>query len=136
MIHSFVASLLIALIAKRAIGLRVSGQAEVRIEILAADREAEPIIATICEAARTGTIGDGKVRSRPVEDVVRIRTGERGVGAIRAAAPGRCRGASQRSSAPFRVGAPAAPSGRTNRPRTAPMRASQRAVSLSLRTTS
>mgnify|MGYP000864873138 FL=1 len=36
MIHSFVASLLIALIAKRAIGLRVSGQAEVRIEILAA----------------------------------------------------------------------------------------------------
>ena len=49
-----------------------------RIEILAADREAEPIIATICEAARTGTVGDGKVRSCPVEDVVRIRTGEFG----------------------------------------------------------
>ena len=56
--------------------------AKVRIEILAADREAEPIIATICEAAHTGTVGDGKVWSCPVEEVVRIRTGERGVGAI------------------------------------------------------
>lgn len=115
MIHSFVASLLIALIAKRAIGLRVSGQAEVRIEILAADREAEPIIATICEAARTGTVGDGKVRSCPVEDVGSAPAS----GAWAPSEPRPRAAAEERLSAPRRrsVSAPPLrrPAGRTDR---------------------
>ncbi|RLP09751.1 P-II family nitrogen regulator [Propionibacterium australiense] len=56
--------------------------AKVRVEVLSDDHDAESVIATICEAAHTGNVGDGKVWSCPVEEVVRIRTGERGVGAI------------------------------------------------------
>lgn len=56
--------------------------AKVRIEILAADGEVDAIIDAISEAARTGSAGDGKVWSSPVDDVVRIRTGERGEAAL------------------------------------------------------
>ena len=42
----------------------------------------EAIVQVVCEAARTGTVGDGKVWVSPVEDVVRIRTGERGEDAV------------------------------------------------------
>ena len=56
--------------------------AKVRIEILAAEAEVEGIISIICESARTGNVGDGKVWSSTVEDVVRIRTGERGAEAL------------------------------------------------------
>ncbi|MCI1748013.1 MAG: P-II family nitrogen regulator [Acidipropionibacterium sp.] len=55
---------------------------KVRIEILASDADAEEITTTICDAARTGEIGDGKVWVTPVEDVIRIRTAERGDAAI------------------------------------------------------
>lgn len=55
---------------------------KVRIEILSSDAEADPITAVICDAARSGEIGDGKVWISPVDDVIRIRTGERGVQAI------------------------------------------------------
>lgn len=55
---------------------------KVRIEILSTDEEADPIITVICDAARTGEIGDGKVWLTPIEEVVRIRTGERGDKAI------------------------------------------------------
>ncbi|AFV90627.1 MAG: P-II family nitrogen regulator [Acidipropionibacterium acidipropionici] len=55
---------------------------KVRIEILSSDAEAEPITTVICDAARSGEIGDGKVWISPVDDVIRIRTGERGVQAI------------------------------------------------------
>ncbi|MFT8394820.1 P-II family nitrogen regulator [Propionibacterium sp.] len=56
--------------------------AKVRIEILAADSEVDAIIDTICTAAKTDVVGDGKVWAMPVEDVVRIRTGERGEKAL------------------------------------------------------
>ncbi len=56
--------------------------AKVRIEILTVDSEVDAIINTISEAARTGAAGDGKVWASPVEDVVRIRTGERGEAAL------------------------------------------------------
>ncbi|CEI50304.1 P-II family nitrogen regulator [Propionibacterium freudenreichii] len=56
--------------------------AKVRIEILAAEAEVEGIISIICESARTGNVGDGKVWSSTVGDVVRIRTGERGAEAL------------------------------------------------------
>ena len=46
------------------------------------DRRAEAVIETVAKAARTGEIGDGKIFVSPVEEVVRIRTGERGAEAL------------------------------------------------------
>ena len=50
---------------------------KVRVEVLSDDGRALDIVASIVEAARTGKIGDGKVWVTPVEQVVRVRTGER-----------------------------------------------------------
>jgi nitrogen regulatory protein P-II 1 len=55
---------------------------KVKLEIIAADNLVAKIIETIETAAKTGRIGDGKIFIIPVEDVVRIRTGERGDAAI------------------------------------------------------
>jgi len=55
---------------------------KVRLEILVPDELAAPAVAAIESAARTGEIGDGKIAVLPVEDVVRIRTGERGADAV------------------------------------------------------
>ena len=49
-----------------------------RLEVLVDDAEAEDVVDIIVTAAQTGKIGDGKVWVAPVEDVVRVRTGERG----------------------------------------------------------
>ena len=51
---------------------------KVRIDVLVADAEAAQIAQAVVAAAQTGKIGDGKVWSVPVDDVVRVRTGERG----------------------------------------------------------
>jgi Nitrogen regulatory protein PII len=55
---------------------------KIRMEVLADDNDAAHVIETIITAARTGRIGDGKVWVLNVEDVVRVRTGERGAEAI------------------------------------------------------
>ena len=55
---------------------------KVKIEMLLDDAAAAEVVEVIEEAARTGRIGDGKIFVSSVEDVVRIRTGERGDGAI------------------------------------------------------
>src|SRR5450756_2615095 len=55
---------------------------KIRMEVLADDEDAAHVIETIVTAARTGKIGDGKVWVQDVEEVVRVRTGERGVEAI------------------------------------------------------
>jgi len=55
---------------------------KVRLEILVDDAQAAPVIEAIVAAARTGKIGDGKVWAVPVETVVRVRTGEKGVDAL------------------------------------------------------
>ncbi len=55
---------------------------KVRIEVLVDDSLAPTVISTIEETARTGSIGDGKIAVLQLEDVVRIRTGERGVDAL------------------------------------------------------
>ena len=55
---------------------------KVRIEVLVDDAEAQSIIDTIVTAANTGSIGDGKLWVTPVEQVIRIRTGERGGDAL------------------------------------------------------
>jgi nitrogen regulatory protein P-II 1 len=55
---------------------------KVKLEIIAADLLVAKIIETIETAAKTGRIGDGKIFVTPVEEVIRIRTGERGEAAI------------------------------------------------------
>jgi nitrogen regulatory protein P-II 1 len=55
---------------------------KVRIEVLVDDAIASQVVETIVESAKTGRIGDGKVWVVPIEDLVRIRTGERGSDAI------------------------------------------------------
>jgi nitrogen regulatory protein P-II 1 len=55
---------------------------KVRIEVLVDDLDADGVIDTIVKAAQTGAIGDGKVWSVPVDQVVRVRTGERGPDAV------------------------------------------------------
>lgn len=55
---------------------------KVKFEIVVPDEDVEPIVDTILASVQTGEVGDGKVFISPVEEVVRIRTGERGEEAI------------------------------------------------------
>jgi len=55
---------------------------KVKIEIIVSDELAVQVVETIERAARTGRIGDGKIFVMPMEEVVRIRTGERGANAL------------------------------------------------------
>ena len=55
---------------------------KVRIEMIVTDEMVVKVIETIERAAKTGKIGDGKIFVSPVEEVIRIRTGERGKDAI------------------------------------------------------
>jgi nitrogen regulatory protein P-II 1 len=55
---------------------------KVRVEVLVEDELAREVIEALVKAARTGQIGDGKVWAVAVEDVVRVRTGERGPDAL------------------------------------------------------
>jgi len=55
---------------------------KVKLEIIAKDENVPAIIEAIEKAARTGKIGDGKIFVTPIEEVIRIRTGERGEDAI------------------------------------------------------
>ncbi len=55
---------------------------KVRLEVVVNDTEVQAAIDAICDAARTGQIGDGKIFVSSLEQVVRIRTGETGTEAI------------------------------------------------------
>jgi nitrogen regulatory protein P-II 1 len=55
---------------------------KIRLEVLVDDTQVDEVITTIVDAAGTGKIGDGKVWVLPVEEVVRVRTGERGTDAL------------------------------------------------------
>ena len=55
---------------------------KVKLEIYVEDERAETVVQTIVQAAYTGKIGDGKIFVSPVDDVVRIRTRERGEDAL------------------------------------------------------
>jgi len=55
---------------------------KVKLEIIVSDELAGQVVETIERAARTGRIGDGKIFVMPMEEVVHIRTGERGVNAL------------------------------------------------------
>ena len=51
---------------------------KVKIDVLVTDEDATTVVDVIVRAAQTGKIGDGKVWVTPVDDVVRVRTGEHG----------------------------------------------------------
>ena len=55
---------------------------KIRIEIVVDDDDAEDVVGIVVKTAQTGRIGDGKIWSVPVQDVARVRTGERGVDAL------------------------------------------------------
>jgi len=55
---------------------------KVKLELLVDDGKAPQVVEAIMTTARTGRIGDGKIFVLPVDDAVRIRTGERGSDAI------------------------------------------------------
>ncbi|MDW7710896.1 MAG: P-II family nitrogen regulator [Deferrisomatales bacterium] len=55
---------------------------KVKLEVVVGEDLAGKVVDAIALAARTGKIGDGKIFAYPVQEVVRIRTGERGEGAL------------------------------------------------------
>jgi len=55
---------------------------KVKIEVVVTDERVNQVTETIEGAAKTGKIGDGKIFLSPVEEVIRIRTGERGKDAV------------------------------------------------------
>ena len=54
----------------------------VQVNIVLSDHNVEKAVETICQAANTGNVGDGLIFILPVDDVIRIRTGERGHDAL------------------------------------------------------
>lgn len=55
---------------------------KIQMEIVVMDKDVEKIVQCIVKESKTGNIGDGKIFISPVENVVRIRTGEKGEKAI------------------------------------------------------
>jgi len=55
---------------------------KIKIDIIAGKDRADEIVDAICAAANTGKIGDGKIFVTPVDQVIRVRTGERGKDAL------------------------------------------------------
>jgi nitrogen regulatory protein P-II 1 len=55
---------------------------KIKIEVVLADALVNPAVEAIIKSAKTGKIGDGKVFVSPVQDVIRIRTGETGEQAV------------------------------------------------------
>jgi nitrogen regulatory protein PII len=55
---------------------------KVKVEVVVEDILVENVIEAITQAARTGRIGDGKIFVIPIDEAVRIRTGDRGADAI------------------------------------------------------
>jgi nitrogen regulatory protein P-II 1 len=55
---------------------------KVRLEIAVSDEFVDATVDALCEGARTGEVGDGKIFVVPLEQAVRIRTGDRDTGAV------------------------------------------------------
>ncbi|MSP78192.1 MAG: P-II family nitrogen regulator [Dehalococcoidia bacterium] len=55
---------------------------KVKVETVVPDKDVKKVVDAIVQSARTGNVGDGKIFISPVEDVIRVRTGEHGEGAI------------------------------------------------------
>ena len=56
---------------------------KVKIEVAVSDEQTEQVIEAVTKAANTGKIGDGKIFVTSLEQIIRIRTGERGIDAIK-----------------------------------------------------
>lgn len=56
---------------------------KIKLELIVADEQLEPVIANIIETAQTGNYGDGKIFVSEVVEAIRIRTGERGGDALK-----------------------------------------------------
>ena len=61
---------------------RVEFLPKVKLELIVGDADVERIVQAIIKAAKTGSVGDGKIFVSDVRDVIKIRTGERGESAI------------------------------------------------------
>ena len=55
---------------------------KIKLEVLVADGDVSTALDAIISAARTGKVGDGKISISPVDDVIRIRTGESGIDGV------------------------------------------------------
>ena len=66
----------------RGVAIEVNLLKKVRIEVAVNDQFVQPTIDAIIAGARTGEIGDGKIFVVPLEDVIRIRSGEQGDAAV------------------------------------------------------
>jgi nitrogen regulatory protein P-II 1 len=55
---------------------------KIRLEVLVDDKDVDSVLDVIVKSASTGSIGDGKVWTTPIDQVIRVRTGERGPEAI------------------------------------------------------
>src|SRR5919107_2772520 len=64
--------------------LTVNVRPKLKIEVVVEDRDKSLVVETILKHARTGNIGDGKVFVIPVEEAIRIRTGEEGEDVLQA----------------------------------------------------
>lgn len=58
--------------------LTVNVRPKLKLEVVVEDKDQDLVVETILKHARTGEIGDGKIFVLPVEDAIRIRTGEAG----------------------------------------------------------
>ena len=61
---------------------RVDLLPKLKIEVVVLDEDASKVASAIVASARTGEMGDGKIFISPVENVIRIRTGEDGINAV------------------------------------------------------
>jgi nitrogen regulatory protein P-II 1 len=61
---------------------RVDLLPKVRLEVIVDEGRVSEVVDTIVESARTGQIGDGKIWVTSIDEVVRVRTGERGADAV------------------------------------------------------
>lgn len=66
----------------RGVTYRIRLREKIRIELVINDDLVDKVVKTIVETAKTGSVGDGKIFITPIEDVVRIRTGEKGEKAL------------------------------------------------------
>ena len=60
----------------------VNMQPKMQCEFVVKDEDVEKVVELICSTCRTSEVGDGKIFVIPVEEVIRIRTGERGADAV------------------------------------------------------
>ena len=61
---------------------RVEFLPKVKLELIVGDADVERIVQAIIKAAKTGSVGDGKIFVSDIRDVIKIRTGERGESAL------------------------------------------------------